>query len=549
MYKLYDILTEAKKIDIQDIVDYINQFDSFQEFKYSDINKFNSYQQNIINNYKNDPKYNWNTLVAPLKKKDQERIDAEDTKIISDLYPEYNFDNATYYYKKISDKDKKSGERDVKYLNGLYCPKIDFLTKKVHGYSNDLRVKDLKRHIITGCRKCAEDKKKYDIAKEIKAVSKETGYKFDKAEFYYDTIGKGKKLFVKNVICPKHDGDVVFYEDGKPWEWLKIDKGYGCPICAPDGKSKGEKKVYKELQRLGYNNIITEKTFPGANGCYGFKGQDHCDLLRYDAYIEKNGEPICIEYDGKLHYEASERYGGKEALEATQERDRRKTEYCEKNGIKLIRIPYWDYDRIGKILEEKIGPNDKISEIQRLQKLAGISEIKIEPQVFEPIKGYEDEFEKAGFYFDEGILGGVGSGAHGYYDAVSDRISGRYLNEFNEDEFDKWYDNFNINDVKSFTYPNKESVETNTSINMDQLLSTLEPGMYDLGERLGYIKLGKNGSITKYAMPSLVSDSGDNYMRMFKLDSLGRVRPKMDKEKIKNILQKNLQDPGDWFIL
>jgi hypothetical protein len=212
--------------------------------------------------------------------------------------------------------------------------------------------------------------------------------------------------------------------------------------------------------------------------------------------------------------------------------------------LKSLKTGNWKYSTKNENIKTQF-----INESQRLQKLAGISEIKIEPKVLEPLKGYEDEFEKAGLYFDEGILGGVGSGAHGYYDNTSDKISGRYLNEFNEDEFDEWYNNFNENDIKTFAYTSKEDAES-SNINVDQLLSTLGPGMYDLGEDIGYIKLDKNGIIKLYAIPTLVSDYDDDSIRMFRLDSMGRVvKPKTDKEKIKNILQKNLQDPGDWFIV
>ena len=38
-----------------------------------------------------------------------------------------------------------------------------------------------------------------------------------------------------------------------------------------------------------------------------------------------------------------------------------------------------------------------------------------------------DLFVKAGFDFDDGLLGGVGSGGGGYYDFISDKINIRFL--------------------------------------------------------------------------------------------------------------------------
>ena len=42
------------------------------------------------------------------------------------------------------------------------------------------------------------------------------------------------------------------------------------------------------------------------------------------------------------------------SLEQTKNNDSIKTKYALDNGIKLIRIPYWDYDNIEEILEEAI---------------------------------------------------------------------------------------------------------------------------------------------------------------------------------------------------
>ena len=39
----------------------------------------------------------------------------------------------------------------------------------------------------------------------------------------------------------------------------------------------------------------------------------------------------------------------------TQERDKIKNQYCKDNDIKLIRIPYWDIDKIDNILEVQLG--------------------------------------------------------------------------------------------------------------------------------------------------------------------------------------------------
>ena len=47
-------------------------------------------------------------------------------------------------------------------------------------------------------------------------------------------------------------------------------------------------------------------------------------------------------------------FGGDETLEKTKLRDNIKTKYCEDNHIKLIRIPYWDFDNIEQILTKEL---------------------------------------------------------------------------------------------------------------------------------------------------------------------------------------------------
>ena len=74
--------------------------------------------------------------------------------------------------------------------------------------------------------------------------------------------------------------------------------------------------------------------------------------LKFDCYLyEKN---ICIEYDGIQHFEPIEYFGGTEVFNETILRDSIKNRYCEQNSIKLIRIPYWDFDNIEKIITNEI---------------------------------------------------------------------------------------------------------------------------------------------------------------------------------------------------
>lgn len=127
-------------------------------------------------------------------------------------------------------------------------------------------------------------------------------------------IDKSTKI---KIICPKHG---VFKQ--QPTSHLK---NHGCPICC---ESKGEKEVanYLNSKRIEY---IREYIF---NDCKNIKP------LPFDFYIPSIN--TCIEYDGRQHYIINEYFGGEKGYMSIVNRDKIKTNYCEDNGIKLIRIKY-----------------------------------------------------------------------------------------------------------------------------------------------------------------------------------------------------------------
>lgn len=117
-------------------------------------------------------------------------------------------------------------------------------------------------------------------------------------------------------------------------------------------KSKGEKKVGLLLQKIDIQ-FKKEKTF---NDCVNPKTGHK---LRFDFYLPDYN--TCIEYDGTTHYGTTN--GGwqtPENFSFIRYSDYIKNQYCENNNIKLIRIPYWDYDNLNETyLIERI-KNDKL---------------------------------------------------------------------------------------------------------------------------------------------------------------------------------------------
>lgn len=118
-----------------------------------------------------------------------------------------------------------------------------------------------------------------------------------------------------------------------------------CPKCAST-ISTGELKIKNYLES---NNIEFEMQ-------YRFQDCKNILALPFDFYLPKIN--VCIEYDGEGHYIPIQRGISLEeaeiVLSGIKYRDNIKTEYCQNNNIKLIRIPYWDYENINQILTKEL---------------------------------------------------------------------------------------------------------------------------------------------------------------------------------------------------
>lgn len=109
-------------------------------------------------------------------------------------------------------------------------------------------------------------------------------------------------------------------------------KSCGCVL------SKGE-KLLSEI--FNDNNIKFEqqKTF---DLC---KFPETNKLARFDFYLPDYN--VLIEYDGEQHfYYSKSGWNTKQNFEYTKKHDEYKSQWCKKNNIKLIRIPYWDFNII-----------------------------------------------------------------------------------------------------------------------------------------------------------------------------------------------------------
>ena len=112
--------------------------------------------------------------------------------------------------------------------------------------------------------------------------------------------------------------------------------------------SRGEIKIEEILKEAGLT-FKMEYTFPNLNSPNGRP-------LRFDFVVFDDDGLIdfIIEYQGKQHYEASAKFGGKRGLYQQQYNDNQKRRFCALNDFRLIEIPYTEenlisYDYIMKL--------------------------------------------------------------------------------------------------------------------------------------------------------------------------------------------------------
>lgn len=93
---------------------------------------------------------------------------------------------------------------------------------------------------------------------------------------------------------------------------------------------------------------------------YSFEGlcSENGKPLRFDFVIfdDDNNIDFIIEYQGKQHYEASAKFGGKRGLYQQQHNDNKKRRFCVLHDIRLIEIPYTEENLISyDYIMEKAG--------------------------------------------------------------------------------------------------------------------------------------------------------------------------------------------------
>jgi hypothetical protein len=206
------------------------------------------------------------------------------------------------------------GYQKVKYISAK-C-KVTIVCKE-HG---EFQQRPSSHLTCKGCPACkaqaCRDRMLSTLEYFIKRARKVHGNLYDYSKSKY--TGTEVKLA---IICGKH-GEF----EQQPKNHLQ---GQGCPICKT---SQGEKKVREVLEKLrvpfGHQFRIPE--------CHNARS------LPFDFDVWLNGKPHLIEFQGRQHYDAERFFKGVKALKLLQHRDRIKKQFCKKNRIPLLIIPYWE---------------------------------------------------------------------------------------------------------------------------------------------------------------------------------------------------------------
>jgi len=187
-----------------------------------------------------------------------------------------------------------------------------------------------------GCPKCRTDTvsaaRRFTREEWIQTARAIHGDKYDYSKVVYKN-GQNDKI---TMVCPKHGS---FFQLGNGHL-----QGYGCEKCM---MSKGERAIMNFFDSRG-EKYTHQMRF---DGCRGKR-----NMLPFDFFLPHRN--TLIEFDGEQHFLSGGKIGKYKFtdndLAAIQHRDSIKNEWSQRNGYKLIRIPYWDIKNIEQILKKEL---------------------------------------------------------------------------------------------------------------------------------------------------------------------------------------------------
>ncbi len=186
----------------------------------------------------------------------------------------------------------------------------------------------LRNGTTTQCKQCgykqASNTRNENLYKQIK------GKHFNKITVIEEDLSRGHKAGEARYWKCKCDCGKIFSISSSR---ILNESVYSCGCY----RSKGESKI---ADCLTSHNIFfeKEKTFETC------KFKDTNSLARFDFYLPQY--QCIIEFDGRQHYENPGGFFTNEEIQKIKVRDNYKSEWCLKNNLLLIRVPYYDEDKI-----------------------------------------------------------------------------------------------------------------------------------------------------------------------------------------------------------
>jgi hypothetical protein len=292
----------------------------------------------------------------------------------NDLSEEYTYErgDTTYQYEKLQFFHKKCESSFPKGINSFYsgqmCPycigaktnknsaqiRIDELTSigefvllnedcEITAHESDIRI------LHTSCNRVTETTLAYFVIQNPACAhcTKENWNK-NRTKTHSEFVDELAQLFgaeyepIEEYVTALTPIDILHLPCGnilklKPSALLSLNSG--CKYCNMSSPERLIDSVLKEHE-------IKYKTQYKFHDC---KSDKNIRLPFDFALFVENNLSIIIEYDGQHHFH--ENAFGKESYDRTVKNDLIKNEYCIKNNIKLIRIPYTEQHRLREIVE------------------------------------------------------------------------------------------------------------------------------------------------------------------------------------------------------
>ncbi|MCK8825490.1 hypothetical protein [Fuchsiella alkaliacetigena] len=188
----------------------------------------------------------------------------------------------------------------------------------------------------SGCPECRSNKLRR-TQEEFEKLVEEQG------NGEYEVLGEytrsDEKVKIKHKEC------------GYQWNVLPNNflDGSRCPEC--NLLSRTEKRIKEIFESKNYEVEL----FSSFESCRAKKE------LKFDLGIKSKNNNLLIELDDVRHFQGNYSKNLEEDI-----KDKIKNNYCLRNNIEFVRIPYWKYKKLRNVLANRLKPNMTISEIKKL---------------------------------------------------------------------------------------------------------------------------------------------------------------------------------------